>query len=421
MCCFSRPVPFVAGTKIFARSDASGAELLAYSMDADVPEELAMVLPLPVPPAPAEDAVAFVDLEGYPELFEDLARAFPPIFVAPQAKRLGPALPRPATLKVHDVGLFEASFVPTTRDFARLDPRFRLDDRVWRALPAYADWGFAVFRLKPRARMLGLGIKRQTFHPMALQFPRRDPSRIFFPTVHVHDGEVHDVASFDHLLYVQADPVIEATLSWTESTAPLGAHVDAARARGLVDGARGGFATPLWGPLANEDVWLVTPEGVRAEDLAGRGASFSYRVRATFAQRLPSSRASDGSEHARRTARWAETAAGRLGPLSRNLGPALRALESANGAAWRLAPLTPDLAPHFVNGNALWRGDDWQGGGGPGTAGERGRLRFRPFSDRIEPQDITLGFEALPGPELLGEIDRALAALAERAAFGATG
>jgi len=46
-------------------------------------------------------------------------------------------------------------------------------------LPIYEDFGFAVFKLRA-------GLKR--IHSMALEFPRRDPKSLFFPTVHVHDG-----------------------------------------------------------------------------------------------------------------------------------------------------------------------------------------------------------------------------------------
>ncbi len=59
------------------------------------------------------------------------------------------------------MGSFEASFVPTRRDFSRLDQRFRLPDDVWQALLGYDDWGFAVFKLGPMSRLTGV-------HPMAL-------------------------------------------------------------------------------------------------------------------------------------------------------------------------------------------------------------------------------------------------------------
>lgn len=53
---------------------------------------------------------------------------------------------------VHDVGDYQASNVPTARDFDRLDPRFRLSDAVRSGHPDYRDRGFAVFKLRRRLR-----------------------------------------------------------------------------------------------------------------------------------------------------------------------------------------------------------------------------------------------------------------------------
>jgi hypothetical protein len=105
--------------------------------------------------------------------------------------RFAPPVPR---LKVHEVGSFVASFVPHRDDFHRLEPRFRMPDAVWDALPDARDFGFAVFQLKPGTHQI---------HPMAMRFRTRFPSRLFFPTVHVHDGRVHATAKFDHALYYQ--------------------------------------------------------------------------------------------------------------------------------------------------------------------------------------------------------------------------
>jgi hypothetical protein len=48
MCCFSRPVESVSATRIFARADEGGRQVLVYSMLFQATEPLAMVLPLPV-------------------------------------------------------------------------------------------------------------------------------------------------------------------------------------------------------------------------------------------------------------------------------------------------------------------------------------------------------------------------------------
>lgn len=191
---FARKV-HLSQTSIFARMLESGRQGLAYAMNLDTQLEVAMVLPLPVVPGSGEDAVRFVDLSETPRMFEELAA----LFEEPMARRAGidslslARTPRPK-LVVHDVGAFVASYVPGRGDFDRLDERFRLPAVVFDAVPEYEDHGFAVFQLKPG---------KVTVPPMALTFPTRTPDRLFFPTVHVHDGRFHARARFDHALYYQ--------------------------------------------------------------------------------------------------------------------------------------------------------------------------------------------------------------------------
>lgn len=409
MCCFSRPVRFVGGTKIFARAadDDPSRQLLAYSMELEIGEDLAMVLPLPVPPAPGDDAVQFVALDGYARFFDDLEAAFPPDYsFAPLARSHGPDL-SVAKLVVHQVGMFEASFVPTRADFARLDPRFRLPEGVFDRLPRYADWGFAVFRLR-RAK------KRERIHPMAFSFPRRDPSALFFPTVHVHDGEVKETASYDHMLFCQADGLLDATLPWTRSHGALGASVDVAKARGLVDGGRGARRQaihPLNGARKNADVELRPPGGVTVADLFGQGDGYAYAVRAESAYLEPPLDIFPNDM----APAWHLTARTRLPALAAVLREGLPALVDARRNAWSLTRLDPSLPAHFVNGNQLWTGTDYMNGkqakpGGPG------RVAFRIFTKRVEQQDIMLGFARTPDQEALDGIRAELARLVDRAA-----
>lgn len=210
MCCFAFPTPTslltrlltrpirVRNTQIFARLDGD-TQLLAYAMHLRARSDVAMILPLPVRPGCDEADVPFIDLSAAPDLFTRLHDAFMPP-VMPAAKSRGgfmPQLPsrsRPP-LVIQQVGAFEASFVPGVHDFDRLDPRFRLPPTVWSELPVH-DFGFAVFKLRETHGDASI-------HPMALRFPTRDPARIFFPTIHIHDGKVHDQARFDHALYYQ--------------------------------------------------------------------------------------------------------------------------------------------------------------------------------------------------------------------------
>jgi hypothetical protein len=319
MCCFSRSVRLVSKTRIYARpvvkkeaanalSNVSGRivvsappsalttastadQLLVYSMKLATDEDVAMVLPIPVPPNSAEDAVRFVDMSSCPTFFTQLDELFP----AEISRGFGPppqglGIPKPATLIVHDVGDFEASFVPTRKDFERLDDRFRLPENVFDALPQYADWGFCVFKLRatgapkidltpppfevpPLEEAPGIleRIKNvfrggpsdessrltpfpessaKDYHPMAFEFPRRDPTRLFFPTVHVHDGEVHKTATFDHQLYCQH---LTAPAEWERTQTPV---MMSTGAREWLLQNEFAYRRKLWGNLPNEDVMI---------------------------------------------------------------------------------------------------------------------------------------------------------------------
>jgi hypothetical protein len=199
-------------------------------MNYEANQDLAMILPLPTPPASSEDAVRFIDLSGYPEFFKDMNEGFETFddFLSKGMSRsvFG------RTLKVQEVGNFEASFVPSLQDFDRLDPRFCLPKNTWRSLPQYEDYGFVVFKLKPG---------KFAAHPMAFEFPTRFESTLFFPTVHVHDGQVELLAKFDHALYLQSQDRV-ANSNWNisafgdEGEFLAKEFVDIPQTEGIVDG-----------------------------------------------------------------------------------------------------------------------------------------------------------------------------------------
>jgi hypothetical protein len=209
MCCFSIPTD-VEGTNIFARMIRPGVQGLAYQMsfhtkDATAPDGGAMILPLPIALPARENSVRFLDLHEYPTLFSDLRSGFP----APEAFSLSRSKSATASvaplpqLAVVEVGDFIASFVPSQKDFARLSSRFAIQADVWSKIPTYVDYGFAVFQLKKNSG---------STHPIAFEFDTRIRTHLFFPTVHIHDGEVHDKESFAHTLYLQ-EPAFDAAVS----------------------------------------------------------------------------------------------------------------------------------------------------------------------------------------------------------------
>ena len=251
MCCFSRPLQSVSATQIFARSGADGRQFLVYSMTLRAKEDLAMVLPLPVKSGRDEKAVSFIDLKDYPDFFADLRKGFPELQQIPGGaltRSLGD--PPPAKLEVVTVGNFEASFVPTIAGFARLDERFRLPPGTWDKLPAYRNHGFAVFKLKSGESKI---------HPMAFSFPRAKPAELFFPTVHIHDGKVHERAKFDHVLYCQRGGTDQFTLlDWDESFRPAGFFMQLNKAKDILDGGEHCYKRVLTGTLPNKDFVLAS-------------------------------------------------------------------------------------------------------------------------------------------------------------------
>lgn len=247
MCCFSGNVIHVTGTRIFARMTESGRQGLVYQMQFGAKEDLAIILPLPVTVGADEKALHFIDLSGYPDFFKHLRAGFPP---EPQLRAFAAGGAAQAALEVKQVGSYDASFVPTVKDFERLDPRFRLPADTWNALPLYADYGFAVFKLRAGDHEV---------HPMAFTFPTRQPQQLFFPTVHIHDGKVHPEEDFDHALYCQVQQLGALPLrGWQESADPASRFTKPQAAAKLIEPDGHVFRRRLVGKLKNEDIILAT-------------------------------------------------------------------------------------------------------------------------------------------------------------------
>jgi len=247
MCCFSGKVNYVKSTKIFARATDKGDEqFVVYSMELGSKSDVAMILPIPVKPATGDKAVKFISLEGYSRFFRDVEKGFPaPPRPRSKSKSKVGARETDAKLAVVSVGSFEASFVPTVNDFDRLDARFRLPADTWDKLPAYSKYGFAVFKLKKG---------NQKVHPMAFKFPRADTKKLFFPTVHIHDGQVHARAKFDHILYCQLGEFDAPPMHrWRESPGHPSGFMQVDKTKKIVNPDAHCYRIRMSGTLKNED------------------------------------------------------------------------------------------------------------------------------------------------------------------------
>ena len=275
----------VSKTNIFARHTKPGYQAIAYSLSIASRTRAAMILPLPVVPGSGENALKFIDLSGYPDFFIDLSRVCESEH---QIEYLDfddfDAGEENETLLVHDVGDYEASYVPTMADFGRLDPRFRLANEIWKKMPNYNNFGFAVFQLK-----ITLSKKEEetenAVHPMAFEFPTRNSEKLFYPTVHVHDGDYHSEAGFYHTFYCQRDKArsefkYQRDLLYRRNPTPAEKYEEALtgpfegydwylrsndiasnliqtnKCQGIVDPDKKLYGMVLFGDFPNSDIWL---------------------------------------------------------------------------------------------------------------------------------------------------------------------
>lgn len=247
----------VANTNLFARLTGPASQLLVYQMSIASPADTAMVLPLPVAEAARADAVRFIDFSAYAGFFKGLSRlayfddgVYEGLSLSNLPNTLAPTRP---PIPVQEVGAYEASYLPSVADFDRLDRRFEVPVGLWDAYPQYADYGFAVFRLKPTTGKALKGV-----HPMALEFETRLEHRLFAPTVHVHDGAVHRFAYFDHLVYVQGATIREPSFLLLRDGLPVqpGEKTGGSRHTGTVR-----FSAPGWNVGPQFAAQYETPEG----------------------------------------------------------------------------------------------------------------------------------------------------------------
>ena len=251
MCIFTDEIQHVSSTRIFASMEGY-KQALIYDMYLSTGDDTAMVLPIPVTLEKGGNPVEFVDLSGYAEVFDDLHDLFPQILDL----SLGLSEDGGAEfLEVEQVGEFEASFVSNPSEFSRLDPRFRLSNSVLEKIPAYTDYGFVVFKLRKGASKI---------HPMAFWFETRDVSKLFYPTVHVHDGSVHITEEFDHALYAQGSllehPGLGRTYGLVDSTNGLENREKlqkmVSKSKCIVSDDSEIYRQLLVGELPNKDTWF---------------------------------------------------------------------------------------------------------------------------------------------------------------------
>lgn len=244
MCIFSGNVTEVTETCIFARMTAPKVQAIVYQMAIDAPQDVAVILPIPIIAGAQENDLRFINLKTYSHFFRSLDAGFSSGSADPFASD---SLEE-NELKVQQVGSYIASFAPNMAALSKLDPRFRMPADILEKAGPYADYGFAVFQYKPG---------KQKIHPMALLFASRYADRLYFPTVHIHDGELHEKETFDHRLYCQLRNFGGRTmLEWDESSSNAVVFAQAGLSQGILNPATHVYRREMMGEFKNQDQWV---------------------------------------------------------------------------------------------------------------------------------------------------------------------
>jgi hypothetical protein len=232
MCIFSGPIFDVSKTKIFGRVKED-RQIIVYSMETEFDNPVAMILPIPTA-SRNENAVDFINMKEQPNFFKELDKPFE---IRSRGMSKGLSM---NPLQVHEVGNFIASFVPHRISFNRLDEAFRLSENVWDKLPQYNDAGFVVFQLKESG----------SYHPMAFSFPTKHKDKLYFPTVHVHEGTVEETGDFDHALYFQGEYRQGPSRQQSYDRAKAYITSEVVDPEGFI------YKTSLYGVLPNRDTYV---------------------------------------------------------------------------------------------------------------------------------------------------------------------
>jgi hypothetical protein len=92
---------------------------------------------------------------------------------------------------------------------------------------------------------------------MAFTFPTRHPDHLFFPTVHIHDGQVHPEEDFDHALYCQVGRTgLFSMMRWNESEGLASSFTKPDKAKQLIAPDAHVYRRSLVGKMKNEDIIL---------------------------------------------------------------------------------------------------------------------------------------------------------------------
>lgn len=188
MCIIIPKAKDVSSTKIFVAPLINQRQVTVYSNKVDLDNPAAMILPYP---NKDNQGAKMVNLENYPEIFEDLFESFQEHVLGFSNNGDG-TRHRTRSLQVIQVGSYSVSIANNINDLQRLNQNvFKIEDEILDLFKKnYSNqFGFVVC-------IMNTGKK---YHPIAYTHSRKN--FLFVPTLHYH-GHKETRPDWDHNIYV---------------------------------------------------------------------------------------------------------------------------------------------------------------------------------------------------------------------------
>jgi hypothetical protein len=188
MCMAPNPAK-MSSTKIFVCPNKQKThQLTVYSNEVSSSVENMMVLPVP---SYNQSDIQFMDLSNNKNIFRILENA-----TTMQTRGSDMSWSRPKSLKVHDVGSYKASIIPSLDEFKDLDKSVfskDLPEEFLQILKKYYSENYVFI-----ACILKTGSSE--YHPFGYISPIIN-NQLFVPTRHVHNEHEETMSDWDHSIY----------------------------------------------------------------------------------------------------------------------------------------------------------------------------------------------------------------------------
>ncbi len=240
---FSQPVTELADINLYGRVSGD-RQCLVVALRYTAEAETALVLPLPVRKGCGAHEVRTLSMDHCGSFFASLAMGFTS---GPTANRRGTSDEEedaPKTVRFTRASVKKSVYVPTITDFADVDWQWKLPTTTLAAHPQYGSFGFMLHVL-PAGTNVRVG-------PVALDFPTRDPSRIFFPTLQSRGGPVPQSVMQDCVLYCQDTP----RQGLDETPDPASKTMVVAPPEAILNVHHVVQRQALYGSTENRDTWI---------------------------------------------------------------------------------------------------------------------------------------------------------------------